>query len=365
MDEVSSKSFSILKFCAVAMVATYAALSFSNNVFAQESTAGVSISPAIVEPEKTLDPGSVTEYDVTVKNLNPSEQTFYLSVRNISGVAGEGTPIFSENSGEKTGMELADWVTLQTTQITLPAGVSERVSFILTVPQDAAPGSHFGSVFISVEPPEIEKSGAAVGYRVANIISVRVTGDADENANIRQFSTERYFNGSKNVQFLARIVNTGNVLVKPSGPVEIKNMLGQTVDTFIFNEPKSAVFPKNDREYSFTWTGEGTGFGRYEAILSPVYGDSGAKMTLSSTVSFWILPMNIILPALGILALVLLVTFAFVRLYIRRTLAHLSEGQTRVIRRRKKQGLSATLLLLVVMLTVTAVFMVVLLVLFA
>lgn len=365
MDEVSFKFNVVFKFCATAAIVIAAFATFNSTLFAQESSAGISITPAVVEPDKSLDPGSISEYDITVKNLNPSEETFYLSVKNISGVAGEGTPIFSENTGEKTGMELADWVTLQTTQITLPPGVSERVTFVLAVPQDAAPGSHFGSVFISVDPPEIEKSGAAVGYRVANIISVRVTGDADESANIRQFSTERYFNGSKNVQFLARIVNTGNVLVKPSGPVEIRNMLGQTVDTFVFNENKSAVFPKNDREYKFTWTGEGTGFGRYEAILSPVYGDAGAKMTMSSTVSFWILPLNIILPALGILAVVLLTTFIFVRLYIRRTLAHLSQGQGRIVRRRKQKGVSGTLLLVVVMLTVTAVFMIALLVLFA
>ena len=142
-------------------------------------------------------------------------------------------------------------------------------------------------------------------------------------------------------------------------------MLGQKVDTFVFNENKNAVFPKTTREYTFTWTGTGTGFGRYEAILSPVYGYAGAKMTMSSTVSFWILPLNIILPALGILAVVLLTTFIFVRLYIRRTLAHLSQGQSRIVRRRKQKGVSGTLLLAVVMLTVTAVFMIALLVLFA
>jgi hypothetical protein len=142
-------------------------------------------------------------------------------------------------------------------------------------------------------------------------------------------------------------------------------MLGQTVDTFTFNETKNAVFPGKIREYEFKWTGEGTGFGRYEAILSPVYGYAGAKMTISSTVSFWILPLNIILPALGILAVVLLTTFIFVRLYIKRTLAHLSQGQGRIVRRRKQKGVSGTLLLAVVMLTVTAVFLVVLLVLFA
>jgi hypothetical protein len=334
-----------------------------NAASAQENQAGLSISPAIIESDNPIDPGTTLEHSVTVKNLNNSEQTFYLSTRNIVDMQ-DGTPVFSENN-EKTGMEMSEWIKLPVSQITIPAGASEQVVFKMEVPADATPGSHFGSIFISVDPPDIEKSGAAVGYKVANILIARISGEANDSANIRQFATKKFFHGSKNVDFSLRMENLGNVLVKPTGPVEISNMLGQKVDMFIFNEEQASVFPGRVREYSFNWTGEGTGFGRYEALISTVYGDNGAKKTLSSTVSFWILPMNIILPALGALLFILLVTFIFVKLYIRRTLAHLSHGQGRIVRKRRQRGLPATLLLTVVMLTVTAVFMIALLVLFA
>lgn len=332
------------------------------SVFAQ-GEAGVRISPALID--EAVDPNSTKEYAFTVTNLNANEQKFYISAKNISDVSNEGAPIFSEFEEEATGMELADWIVLPVSDITLPAGASQEVRFTINVPGDAAPGSHFGSVILSVDAPEIEKSGAAIGYKVANIISLRVAGDATESANIRQFSTNSFFYGSKNVDFSVRIENLGNVLLRPVGPVEIKNMLGQKVDTFVFNESQASVFPKKVREYKFTWTGEGTGFGRYEAVLSPVYGSAGAKRTISSTVSFWILPIHIIGPALGGLALLLLITYFFVKLYIRRTLAHLSYGQARVVRKRRSKGLSATLLLVIVMLTVTALFMIVLLAIFA
>jgi hypothetical protein len=330
------------------------------HAFAQE--AGVSISPAIID--ETLDPGVLKQYAFTVKNLNDFEQTYYLFTRNISGVKDGGVPIFAEASAERAGYELIEWVTLSKDSITLPAGATEEVTLSMQVPANATPGSHFGGVFVSVDAPEIERSGAAVGYQVANIISIRVAGDADENANIRQFSTDRYFHGSKNVDFSVRIENTGNVLVKPVGPLEVFNMLGQKVDTILFNESQGSVFPKSIREYNFNWTSEGTGFGRYEAVISPGYGDVGAKQTMSSTVSFWVMPMNIILPALGVLATILLITFIFVRMYIRRTLAHLSGG-TRIVRQRKQKRSSATLLVVVVMLFVTAIFLLVLLALFA
>ncbi|MEY2664992.1 MAG: hypothetical protein RLZZ480_97 [Candidatus Parcubacteria bacterium] len=328
-----------------------------------QSQAGVSISPALIE--ETLNSGTQKEYSITVKNLNDFEQKFFLTKRDISDVTDGGSPVFSSENAEKTGMELSDWISLSLTEIVLPPGVSQEVTFTLTVPNDATPGSHFGSVFISADPPDFKESGAAIGYQVANIVSIRVSGDAKDEANIRQFSTKRFFHGSQNVDFSTRIENTGNVLVRPTGPVEIYNMLGKKIDTILFNESQASVFPGNERKYEFNWQGEGTGFGRYEVVLSAVYGDDGAKKTMSSTASFWVLPLNIILPALGALVFVLLLTFFFVRLYIRRTLAHLAQGQTRIVRRRKTKGVSATLLLTVVLLTVTAVFMIVMLLLFA
>jgi hypothetical protein len=373
-----SMELSFSSFCkrmlalALLSITIVSAFAFTDNTASAQGQVGVSISPATIETDEPLNPGTSYDFEISVKNLNETEQIYYLSTKDIIDVLEGGTPVFAEPGREKTGMELADWITLPASEIRLGAGVSERIKFTIAVPGDATPCSHFGSIFISAEPPEMQQQGAAVGYDVANIISVRVAGECNDSANIRQFSTKRFFNGSKNVDFNARIENTGNMLVRPVGPVEIFNMLGKRVDTFNFNENESAVLPKMSektdsgvREFNFTWTGEGTGFGRYEAILSPVYGENGAKKTMSSTVTFWILPINIILPALAGLAFLLLITFIFVRLYIRRTLAHLSHGQTRIVRKRKGKSMSATLLLIIVMLTVSALFMIILLALFA
>jgi len=331
--------------------------------FAAAQQSGIKISPATIE--ETLDPGEVNEYNVKLTNLDSKEQTYYLHTRNISGVRAGGVPIFAERNEEITGYELADWIILPTNQITVPANGASSFSFTLSVPENATPGSHFGGVFVTIDPPEIENSGAAVGYQVANIISIRVSGEATELANIREFSTSKFFHGSQNVDFNVRIENTGNVLVRPTGPLEIYNMLGSQVANFTFNTDKAAVFPNDEREYlNINWTGDSIGFGRYEAIISPVYGDDGAKKTMSSTVSFWILPMNIIGPALLVLGTILLVVIVSVKVYIKRSLAHVNTGR-RIVRQRRRNNSSATLLVLVVSLTVTALFLIVLLALFA
>lgn len=327
--------------------------------------AGVSISPA--DFNERLSPGEIRNLSIKVRNRSAENEVYYLSVQNISGVRDGGVPIFAPDRAEVTGYEIADWITLATSSVAILAGDEAVVDFSLRVPDNATPGSHFGSVFFSTEAPEIQSSGAAVGFQVANIIHVRVAGDVIEAANVRQFSTDQYIYGSSNVAFTARIENAGNVLVTPIGSVEVKNMFGKKVVSLPFNQDsKSAVFPLTTRDFELSWEDEGPGFGRYEATVSAAYGDSGARFTLSSTVTFWILPMNIIGPALGILAVVLLVTFLIARLYISRTLAQYAQSSSsRRLVQRRRQGSSVTMLVVLVMLVVTALFLIVLLALFA
>jgi hypothetical protein len=333
----------------------------TETIRAQE--AGVSIRPAVIE--ETLDPGIFKQYSITIRNLNDADQRYYLFTRNISGVKDGGVPIFANDNLERTGFELASWIDLPVTEVDLRAREEVTVEFFMQVPENASPGGHFGGVFVSVDPPNIENSGAAVAYQVANIIAIRVSGDAVEEASIRQFSTSKFLYGSQNVEFSVRIENTGNVLIRPVGPFEIYNMLGKKVGNLVFNENQAGVFPGATQTFSnIIWERDSVGFGRYEAIVSPIFGDQGAKKTISSTVTFWILPMNIIGPALLAFAFVLLTVFIAVRLYVKRSIAHLSQGR-RLIQRRRKGGSSLLLLVLVVTLTVTALFLLALLILFA
>ncbi len=338
-------------------------LSFTTLVSAQVG-AGIGIAPAIIEEGAT--PGETKQYTVSVSNLSTVEQTYYVYVRDIIGVQNDSTPVYAQEGQEPTGFELSSWVTLSIEQIVVPAGGSVPVSFTIAVPGDATPGSHFGAIFVSQEPPRLRSTGAGVGYDVANIVSIRVAGDADERAEIRQFSTDRYVHGSTNVDFLVRIENLGNVLVRPSGPVTITNMFGKQVALLTFNESQASVFPRAVREYEFNWQDDSVGFGRYEARVSPVYGEAGKRSTISSTVTFWILPMNIILPALGGLLLLLAMVYVGVRLYVRRTMAVMSgAGDRRIIRTVRRRSSPIFLITFVSMAATTALFLIILLLIFA
>ncbi len=334
--------------------------------FAQTNDgAGIGIKPAKIE--EGMEPGQSKKYSMTVTNLSDVQEKYYIFTRDITGVQDGGVPVYAEEGAEKTGYELTQWITLDTEEVVLEPGQEKEIQIVIDVPEFATPGSHFGAVFVSKTSPKLRKTGASVGYQVANIITIRVAGDAVVNAQIRQFSTGNYIYGDTKVDFHAKIENEGTVLVRPVGPLEIYNMFGKRVEVLTFNEKKAAVFPKSTRKFDITWEDEGPGFGRYQAVLSLVYGDQGQKSTISSTVSFWILPMQIIMPALGVLAFLLLIAYIFVRLYIRSKLQMYVGGSRRVRRVGKHQGsgISALLLVAVVMLAVTALFLLILLALFA
>lgn len=338
-------------------------LAMTATAFAQDG-AGIGMRPAVIE--NNGDPGESQSHVIGVTNLSSAKQTYYIFTRDITGVQSGGVPIFAEEDAEKTGYEMSDWISLGVTEVELEPGEEKEVSVAITIPDNATPGSHFAGVFASMEPPKMRSVGASVGYQVASIISIRVSGDVIENAEIRQFSTGDFIYGSPNVDFHARVENKGTVLVRPIGPLEVHNMFGKRVALLTFNESKAGVFPMSERPFDITWEDEGPGFGRYEAVLSLVYGEQGRQSTISSTVSFWILPMNIFLPSLGILAVLLLVTFISVKLYIRRKIRGATGASRRVVRQRQRNGgMSALLLVIVVMLAVTALFLLILLALFA
>lgn len=328
-----------------------------------QSNAGVGISPAVIEGP--ADPGETQTHTIEIRNLSGADQIFYLFVRDIRGVTGAGAPIFAKDGDEKTGYELSEWVSLSTTEIDLAVDERTTIEIEIAVPENATPGSHFGGVFVSMNPPRLRQTGASVGYDVANIISLRVAGDAVEKASIRQLSTGNYIYGQSVVDFQARIENEGSVLVRPYGPLEVFNMFGKRVAMLTFNDNQAGVFPGVTRDFDIVWEDEGPGFGRYEGILSLVYGESGGQKTISSTVSFWILPMNIIMPAVGVLATLLLMTYIAVRLYVRSKLRMSHATGRRLVRQRPQSKAPLGLLLLTSMFMVTAVFVIILLLLFA
>lgn len=332
---------------------------------AAQNSAGIGVSPAIIEPNEQLEPGATITRTITISNLESRERTLFLVPRVIERFDRSSTPIFADRSDESTGLEIVDWISLSTEELTLAAGGEETVTVTIAVPESAPPGSHFAGIRIAADAPRLRESGAGISYGVSGIVSVVVAGETSARASIRAFATDKFIYGTKEVTFSARVENEGNVLVQPNGFVQINNMFGTEVASLDVNNSLARVVPGNERTFQVEWQEENPGFGRYEALITLSYESDEGSRTITSTVSFWILPTNIIYPALGVLAVLLLIVFVGVKLYVRRTLQMQGRSSRRLVRQRRQQGMPVGLLLLVVMLSVTALFLLVLLLLFA
>ena len=281
-----------------------------------QASEGIQISPAVID-DKT-NPGDTYHFVLKVTNVAEGERTFYLVAQDIKGLDDKGLPVFAE-AGKPTEYELSTWIQMPTNSVTLKAHETREIPFVVKVPGTASPGAHFGGIFLDEHAPKVGANGSGIGFRVGTIIDLKIAGTLLENAQLREFSTGKFVYGTAEVSFSARVANLGNVLLRPHGLVEVTDMFGKKVGTVSVNDQGAPVFPGSDRSFAASWNYDGFAFGRYEAIVSLVYGDEGRK-TISSTASFWILPLKPILIVLGILLVAILGFFFGIRSYIKRRL---------------------------------------------
>jgi len=325
---------------------------------------GITIKPTIFED--ALDPGDIYNSVVKVSNLTNAPQIYYVSVRDVVDITEGGRPIFAA-PGEITALGIADWIAVPEEPIEIGIGQTIEIPFTVTVPNDASPGNHIGGIFVGPKAEKPEEIGTGVGFQLVPIVNIQISGDLIEDADIRAFSTKKLFYGKPEISFTITIENKGNVAVRPRGPIEIKNMFGKQVGSIIVNDTAGLIPPYTTRTYNGDWVGEdGIFFGRFVANATIVYGQIGVKSVLRS-ISFWILPLNIILPVLIGISIFVFGTYGMVRLYIRKHIRAIERATGRSLKNapHQQEPLSRLSFVAVFLLIFTIIFLMVLFLFFA
>lgn len=280
---------------------------------ATPSDAAIRISPALYE--QVVNPGDRFSTSMNVTNPTAAAVQVTVGVQDISGLDGSGNPIFSSTTVPEYG--LSSWVGISQTEVTLPAHGSVSIPFTITVPRTAVPGGHYGAIFISFGATRPVFNGTGIGYQVGSLIDLRISGTANEQADVTEFATDKSLYQSPDVTFTATIADTGNVLLRPRGPIDITNMFGQKVATVIMNDSNQAVFPSGTQSFTAGWAGKGFEIGRFDAVMSLTYGDNADKTT-SASLEFWVIP---VIPIIAVLASIIFFIVIFVwsiKAYVRK-----------------------------------------------
>jgi len=327
------------------------------------------ISP--IRIDRLVFPGQVLEEKITIANLSDSPATyyFYLADFRAAGEMGEAELVAP---GTEKEYSLVSWIKITGEPIELGPKEEKEILFQIKIPDNASPGGYYGAIVAATTPPQVRgegrERGAIVGIaqQTACLVLLQIAGPVEEEAMVREFSTDKdfYFQIPFEVKFISRIQNLGNVHIKPSGIIEIKNQFGKTIETIPVNPDGANVLPKTIRRFENSWKRD-TGFGKYTASLVLSYGtppDRGGQgiKSLYAQTSFWILPLKIVLPiAIGILVFVI-IFILFLRFYkqlaIKTALEEAGIPPSLRIRGRKRPTLPLILTFILILLAILIIF---------
>jgi len=263
---------------------------------ADSSAEGITLSPPLTE--LTIQKGK--QASGTIKLTNPLAKMveLYSSTADFLPQGETGGQRFLAPTSENRSFSLASWISLAKEKIALAPNQITELNYTISVPQNAEPCGHYGVVFLSSQPPQLEtgKTQIAVGSQVGALFLVNIPettpGQCTPSGTVETF-TAPWLNLKTPVNFLTRIYNNGNVHFKPTGEIKIKNWRGVIVDSVKFNEDSGNVLPDSARRFENQWKPAGASWkniGYFKAELASFYGTDAAKRSLTANLVFWIIP---------------------------------------------------------------------------
>lgn len=256
----------------------------------------LAISPQILD--LTANPGEPQSSTFRLTNVSESSVAIRAIPKNFTPRGEEGAVDLTEDD---TSYSLARWMSVTPSEATIQA--KKTLDFVVTfdIPENAEPGSHFGSVVFQTIPPENDENNALVSQEIAPVILMKIAGDVTETAEIEEFTSDKsLWSNETAVVFSSRIKNTGTAHFKPTGQIVIKDTFGKEVATLPLD--KKNVLPDSIRAIETEWQIDGFKIGRYTAELTVVYGENDEIRT--ATTSFVIFPYQTIIPVAVIISIV-------------------------------------------------------------
>ncbi len=227
----------------------------------------------------------ITKYKTTILGVKQNEQ---------------GYPIYGLGIEEAEG-----WVRAEQEFIEILPGKEMEASFVINVPKESYPGSHY--VGLGVEPILIGESKNFTG-KLVSLLLVEVSGEVTENLAVLSWSGEKDLYVSLNqVKFNTVLKNNGNTELPLKGKLRVYNWLNkEVVESEVYlggpllaqNQRKSEVLLPVQKSWYLP--------GSYRAQLDLIYGRTNQK--LSVQYSFWYLPLSWLIVLSIFLGLIFLAT---------------------------------------------------------
>ncbi len=326
----------IKNMCRAIFVSIIACLVFTSlnqvSVQAQASDSaaqGIQISPVLVD--LNAEKGQSYNLVLTVTNVTTQELLLKASVNDFQAKDETGNPevILEDTSGDSS-YSFRQWVNPIGDMVLAPKE-SRVVNATVNVPQNAEAGGYYGVIRFTGTPTDKEKANLTISASVGTLILTRVGGDIQERLVMQEFFAQK--NGKKGDLFEAgplslvqRIENTGNVHLKPTGSITVKDIFGKTIATEAINATDGNVLPNSTRRFEEVLSKQRL-LGRYTATAEIAYGTTGGVLLASTT--FWVIPYKLIILVLVALLITVWIVRRILKLYKKRVIAQSKNDNTR------------------------------------
>lgn len=281
---------------------------------AEQTGQAFTISPPLLE--LSADPGDTVSATLKFTNVSQGNLSVTTEYNDFGAKNETGEPNIIFDTEEGSPESLRNWIAAQG-DFNVAAGETIEVTFPIRVPADAEPGGHYAVIRFTGTASGTDGNEVALSASIGTLVLLTVSGDIREEAGLEElyaaapdFSRATLFeNGPINI--VERIRNTGNLHIRPTGELTVKDMFGNVVSTSRVNgspdeeknKPKS-VLPGSVRRFDQKIDiNNGWMFGKYDATVTLSYGTDASK-TLTGTTSFWVIPYRLI--TIGLFAAVAL-----------------------------------------------------------
>lgn len=244
-------------------------------------------------------PNSVSNGQVTVKNIGNSSVKLRIYVQDYSV---EDDEVIYSNPDQGKPLASAAWFQLSNSEAVLAPQGYINLSYTLTTPSNASPGSHWAVIFF--ETVQINKKKVNGGARIGATVINTVDGELIYKAKVINHRITKW--SKRKIPYSFQVENNGNVLLKVKPLLSFTSWNGS-----IHNIPlkEVTVYPNAINTVQGTWTSPRV-FGIYDLNFKLDYYDSKSEEHFQQKI--YIIPWHWILSSIGVM-LVLRVRFVLMR----------------------------------------------------
>jgi hypothetical protein len=285
---------------------------------AQEDSINLTLSPTSIYME--TDPGVQKTYDIKVRNNGTTAEKLKITLgKFIADETGEKPKLLDISENDMS----IDWVSFDKNSFEVAPGEWETIKAIFN-PPDTASLSYFYAIYVSRESPVVELGKAnLIGSPAILMLTTVNSPNSRRELILEKFSADYGFLEFLPQNFDAHIKNSGNVSIIPYGNIFIDSSTTKNLAVINLNPNSNTILPDSSRSYKMSWdqgfpfykkdpnTQSKTlewnfddvkklRFGRYTANIIVVFDNGERDIPIESTITFWVIPVRIILFAIAV-----------------------------------------------------------------